>query len=69
MRIKTFGLPMVSPDFGYSGLGAAAAVSVALLMVAALYAFMQWPVETTGWLAAGAVLRFAGRHPIAALFR
>lgn len=68
-RAAVFEQPMVSAEFGYSGLGATLAVGVALVLAGALYAFVQWPVETAGWLGAAAVLRVLGRHPIAALFR
>ena len=34
-----------------------------------LYALTAWPLQALGWLAAAGVLRFVGRHPVAALFR
>jgi hypothetical protein len=64
-----FQQPMVPAEFGYSTRGALAAMAVALGIASALYAFIEWPIQTAGWLAIAAGLRFFGRHPIAALFR
>jgi hypothetical protein len=64
-----FQYPMIPAEFGYSTRGALAALAVALAIASVLYAFTAWPLQTAGWLAAAGLLRFAGRHPIAELFR
>lgn len=64
-----FQQPMIPAEFGYSTRGALAAMALALGIASALYAFVQWPIETAAWLATASALRFFGRHPIAALFR
>lgn len=64
-----FANPMVNAEFGYSPLGALAAITLALALAALLYAFTVWPLETLGWLAMAAAVRVAGRHPIESLFR
>ena len=55
-------------EFGYSARGALAALAVALGIASLLYAFVAWPLQTAGWLAGAALLRVAGRHPLAVLF-
>ena len=64
-----FEQPMIPAEFGYSPRGALAAMAVALAIACVLYALMAWPLQTLGWLAAAGLVRFVGRHPIAALFR
>lgn len=64
-----FQRPMIPAEFGYSTRGALAALAVALGIASLLYAFTAWPLHTTGWLAVVGLVRFVGRHPIAALFR
>lgn len=61
--------PMIPAEFGYSARGALAAMAVGLAIACVLYALIAWPLPALGWLAAAGVLRFVGRHPIAALFR
>jgi hypothetical protein len=67
--VSQFDQPMIPADFGYSTRGALAAMSVALAFAAVLYSLTAWPLETLGWLATAGIVRFVGRHPIAALFR
>ena len=69
VRAARFDEPMVSTEFGYSSLGAAAAAMLACVLAAALYAFTRWPLETAGWLAFGALARALGRYPAAAFMR
>ena len=64
-----FQQPMIPAEFGYSARGALAALAVALGIASLLYAFTLWPPQTLGWLAALGIVHFAGRHPVAALFR
>lgn len=68
-RAGYFQQPMIPADFGYSPLGALAAIALALALATVLYALTVWPLETLGWLGMAVAVRFAGRHPIEALFR
>lgn len=68
-RAGTFQQPMIPADFGYSPLGALAAIALAVGLATVLYALTVWPLETLGWLGMAAAVRFVGRHPIEALFR
>ena len=64
-----FEQPMVPADFGYSARGTLTALAVALAIATLLYALTAWPLQTVGWVAVAGLLRFVGRHPVAALFR
>jgi hypothetical protein len=64
-----FQQPMVPAEFGYSLRGSLAAIAVALGIAALLYSLTVWPAQTAAWLAMAGLVRFVGRHPIAAAFR
>jgi hypothetical protein len=67
--VSFFDRPMVSAEFAYSPLGAMAAIALACVIGALLYAITLWPVDTFGWLAFALAARYFGRGPIDTLFR